>query len=296
MTTRGSKDSSKGGRKSPPPSKHPVPSTAPANLVEDANCPVDAKTLQFMMNSLKEEIFAKMDGVAAKLHMEISSANDELKASIEPLQRLVDTHEETINDLKLSANDHSDRLNELEAKVSTLTAQVTSLDGKCEELENRSRRNNIRLIGIPENSEGPKVTDFVANMLQESLGLDEKPMLDRAHRALREKPKPGAPPRPIVARVHFFHTRSMILQRAGEASPLLYNGKRIFIFPDFTSSVAKKRAAFGPVKRSLRSIPGVKYGLFYPATLKITSPDGTSRQFADPSLATDYIEQNLKKG
>lgn len=301
MQTRASKDTPKVGRTSPPPPNLTAPPTASANAAEEtshtamtANSALDARMLQMMMNSLKEELFAKMDGVAAKLHSEIISANDELKASIEPLQRLVDSHEMTIRDLELSANDHSSRITELEAKVSKLDAEVTRLHGQCEDLESRSRRNNIRLVGIPEDSEGPKVTDFTARMLQEVLGLNEKPLLDRAHRTLREKPRAGAPPRPILARVHFFHVRNLILQRAGEASPLLYKGKRISIFPDFTSAVAKRRAAFEPVKRSLRSIPGVKYGLFYPANLKITSPDGTSRQFDDPSSAFDYIEKNLK--
>lgn len=299
MLTRLGKDAAKGGRKSPPLLEPSTPLTASTSgeaneatgLAENM---LNAKLLQEMINTFKDEIFAKMDVMTAKLHTEIISANEELKASIEPLQRLVDSHGETIKSLEQSANDHSDRITALEAKVSTLAAQVTRLDTKSEDLESRSRMNNIRLVGIPENTEGSHVTDFVAKMLQDMLGLNEKPLLDRAHRTLREKPMPGAPPRPIVARVHFFHIRTLILQRAGEASPLLYKGKRISIFPDFTASVAKKRAAFGPVKRSLRSIPGVKYGLFFPATLKITPRDGITHHFDDPSLASDFIDNNLK--
>lgn len=236
-----------------------------------------------------------MDVVATGLRSEISTAHGELKAAIEPLQRLVDSLDATIKFLDLNANDHDSRIGELEAKVSTLAAQVTRLDEKCEDLESRSRRNNIRIVGIPENSEGPKMTEFVARLLRDTLGLKDIPLLDRGHRTLRERPTSGLPPRPIVARVHFFHVRTAILQRAGEISPLLYNGKRFFIFPDFTSSVAKKRAAFGTVKRSLRAIPGVKYGLFYPATLKITSPDGTSQQFTNREASAHFVEQNLKQ-
>ncbi|KAJ4933565.1 hypothetical protein JOQ06_030391, partial [Pogonophryne albipinna] len=129
-------------------------------------------------------------------------------------------------------------------------------------------------------------------MLRDLLKLDEKPLLDRAHRTLRERPKEGTLPRPFVVRVHFFHIRSQILQHAGESSPLLYNGKRISIFPDYTSSVAKKRAAFVPVKRTLHSYPNVKFGLLFPATLKITMPNGTSHRFEDPTVATDFVNKN----
>lgn len=142
--------------------------------------------------------------------------------------------------------------------------------------------------------EGPRPTDFIAQLLRDLLGLTEKPLLDRAHRTLREKPKEGEPPRPILTRIHFFHVRCLILQRAGEASPLLYNGKKVSVFPDYTSSVAKKRAAFTPVKRTLRSHTAVKFGLLYPAVLRITMPDGTSHRFEDPSVATEFVNKNCK--
>lgn len=168
----------------------------------------------------------------------------------------------TVQELEHWATDHSSRIDELEATVSMLTTQVKCLDDWCEDLEGRIRRNNIRVLGVPEGLEGPRATVFVAQLVQDLLGL-EKPLLDRAHRTLWEKPKEGSLPRLFVARVHFFPVRTLILQRAGEASPLLYKGKRISIFPDYTSSVAKKRAAFSTVKRILRSHTDVKCGLLY---------------------------------
>ena len=47
------------------------------------------------------------------------------------------------------------------------------------------RRNNIRLLGIPEEVEGPRPMEFMAQLVQELLGLEEKPLLDRAHCTLR---------------------------------------------------------------------------------------------------------------
>ena len=37
-------------------------------------------------------------------------------------------------------------------------------------------------MGLPEGTEGPHPTQFTALLLQEIRGLDDKPMLDRAHR------------------------------------------------------------------------------------------------------------------
>ncbi|KAJ3602992.1 hypothetical protein NHX12_030736 [Muraenolepis orangiensis] len=193
-----------------------------------------------MIESLKNDIFGKIDASAANLCSEILSVRQELKSSVEPLQRAVEAHEAMMRDLEQAATDHSLRIDELEATVGMLTSQVKRLDDKCEDLEGRSLRNNIRVMGIPKGLEGPRDTDFVPQLLRDLLKLDEKPLLDRAHRTLRERPGEGTPPRPFVVRVHFFHIRSQILQRAGKSSSLLYNGKRISIFPDYTSSVAKK--------------------------------------------------------
>ncbi|CAJ1081223.1 hypothetical protein JOB18_016505 [Xyrichtys novacula] len=44
----------------------------------------------------------------------------------------------------------------------------------------------------------------------------------------------------------------------------------------------------------LRLCTGVKYGLLYPATLKITTPAGEQVSFDDPTKAKHYIETNLR--
>ncbi|KAJ8377871.1 hypothetical protein AAFF_G00250220 [Aldrovandia affinis] len=171
---------------------------------------------------------------------------DELKRSIERIQNKLDAHGVVLSELERGATDHSTRITELEANVGSLTARVTYLDNRCEDLEGRMRRNNIRLLGIPEGVEGSRPTESVAGLLQELLGLDEKPLLDRAHRTLRSRPG---------------------------------RGRRVSIFPDYTTAVAKKRASFGDVKRQLRACPGVKYGLIYPAVLRLTLPDSSTHRF-----------------
>lgn len=290
MSNTRPKESSKGGRRAP----H---ATGPGSTCTEAPgdaSGLDATMLQSMMDSLRSDIFGKIDDLSTGLRSEIASVRQELKSSIEPLQRTVEAHAVIVCDLERSSSDHGGRIVELEATVSMLTKRAAGLEDKYEDLEARSRRNNIRLLGVPEGVEGPRPTDFIAQLLQDLLGLNETPLLDRAHRTLREKPKEGEPPRPILARIHFFHVRSLILQRAGEASPLLYKGKKVSVFPDYTSSVAKKRAAFTPVKRILRSHSAVRFGLLYPAVLRITMPDGTSHRFEDPSVATEFINKNCK--
>lgn len=73
----------------------------------------------------------------------------------------------------MSASNSSDAISD--GTVSRLQGQVKELQSKCEDLENRSWRNNIRLVGIPEDQEGVSVTEFFSGVLQEVLKLVTKP-------------------------------------------------------------------------------------------------------------------------
>lgn len=114
----------------------------------------------------------------------------------------MDTHDNTIRELESAASDHSDRLGDLESLARTLATQVSQLKTKCKDLKGCSRRNNIRLVGVPEDVEGPNPTEFVSGLLQTILNLDQKPVLDRAHHGFRQKSK-GDPPRPLIIRLHY---------------------------------------------------------------------------------------------
>lgn len=85
--------------------------------------------------------------------------------------------------------------------MNSLKAQVKILNDKCEDLEGRSRRNNIRLIGVPEGAEVPRLTNFIAQLLKDTLKLDEMPLLNQAHCTLRAKPREGEAPRPFIIRM-----------------------------------------------------------------------------------------------
>lgn len=259
----------------------------------------DWERMETVLNAMKGEICGKIDSMESDLREEICSVKQDIQKAVAPLQQRLDQQAETVRGLEQACTANGDQLTELTSTVNFLKTQVKLLSDKCEDLEGRGRLNNIRVIGVDEGLENARPTDFISRLLQEVLKLNEPPLLDRAHRLSRAKPKDGAPPRPFIIRVHYFHVRNEILRRAGDASqaaPLLYRGKRIFVFPDYTAAVSRKRAAFQPVKRLLHSCPGVKFGLLFPATLKITLPGGTSHSFEDSELAMDFVNTSIKKG
>lgn len=115
--------------------------------------------------------------------------------------------------------------------------------------------------------------------------------IDRSHRTLAPR-KPGVRPRVIIVKLHYDGDAAEILRRARDRAPFTYNGSRIAILPDYTSSVAKARAAFRDVRKELRGRQGVRYGLFYPARLRISYKD-EDRDFLDPKKAMEYVKKTV---
>lgn len=101
--------------------------------------------------------------------------------SIVTLETTLMAHGNTIQEIEKSTTFHSDNVSTLQHQVTHLNSEVEKLTQKCEDLEGRSRRHNIRLTGIPEGKEGPRPRDFIAQLLQERLSLEEKLLIDRAH-------------------------------------------------------------------------------------------------------------------
>lgn len=80
--------------------------------------------------------------------------------------------------------DAEDNVNELLTKDSTLENTVKTLIDKVDDLECRSRRNNVRLMGLPEKAEGQDAAASLERWPPGALGLEpwEALIIERVHR------------------------------------------------------------------------------------------------------------------
>lgn len=67
-----------------------------------------------------------------------------------------------------AATKTSDVLAAMEVTVTALKGEIRVLQNKCEDLENRSRRNNLRIIGIAEGEGGKTPTVFITEIPERS--------------------------------------------------------------------------------------------------------------------------------
>ena len=90
--------------------------------------------------------------------------------------------------------------------------------------------------------------------------------VERAHRVQGGRPKPGGPPRTIVARIFNFRDPDLILQKARIAPAVKCDNATVRFFPDFTMQVQQQRRSFFEIKKRLRE-QGYKYAMLFPAKL-----------------------------
>lgn len=179
----------------------------------------------------------------------------------------------------------------LEANRLATKAEVEDLRDKLDDLENRSRRNNLRFVGVPEGKESGDMTPFIQKLLAAILDWDDTvqpPEIDRAHRAPTPRPNPGERPRVILVRFLRSADRELILRTARNKSELLWEGNRIMIFPDFARATQMKRDKFRECKKALRE-RNMKFALLYPAILRVDC-NGGQKRFEDPKRAMEYIQ------
>ncbi|KAJ1141483.1 hypothetical protein NDU88_007813 [Pleurodeles waltl] len=168
---------------------------------------------------------------------------------------------ETVTDLDrhlMTVEDHVVTLPNQEAELRSLCAKVI-------DLEDRSRRDNVRVFGIPEHKEGAVIKTFLKHLLLELTGLDFSPPLEfqSAHRIGPLQKATSGKPRPIIACFRHLEQARQILLAAKSQGPYSLEYHKIGMAADFSRITNEKRKAFLALRPQLRN-QDVKFGLFEP--------------------------------
>ena len=169
--------------------------------------------------------------------------------------------------------------------------QIDQQASKLDDIENRLRRNNIRMVGLPKQCEGANPIRFLEEWLRETFGESAfSPLfgIERAHRVPFRALKDGHP-RPLLMKLLNYNNKVTLLQKAREKGEFFYKGSRISLYPDFSPELSKRRAEFTPIKRNLLK-SNITYALLYPARLWIMTPNGP-QLFDSPRKVAQWLEE-----
>lgn len=271
--------------------------TARQTMPEDKNMDTDALKMDIVSSlradislAIKEELKSALAETFAGIKSELQAIRAEIANNATATRTEIESIKHCLKDVEGGVSAWSDETTALQATVASLTKQVELLQDKCEDMEGRMRRGNIRIVGVPEHP-GTSSPVEVSKLLKDVLQLNKEVKVDRSHRSIGSR-KPGDRPRVIIAKLHYDGDCAEILRRARDRAPLTHNGNRIAIFPDYTTSVARARAAFSDVRKMLRGRQGIRYGLIYPAKFRI-SYNGEEKEFLNAPEAMDYVKKKF---
>lgn len=169
-----------------------------------------------------------------------------------------------------------ERLQNVEDIVSEMLKLHAQTEARLTDQESRSRRENIRLYGIPEGAErdSSSVIVFVEQLLRDNLDVGDTSLnIERAHRSLGDRPPPSAQPRSIVVKFASFRSKEMVLKKAWQKKGLMLDTKRINVDNDYPPRILQKRKEYAEVRKILKD-RDIKFNTLFPARLKVRYQEG----------------------
>ena len=150
-------------------------------------------TLQILVNDMKSEIKSvKKDVEELKLSTQfMSSKFEDQKNNIEQRKMKVEQIEDRVKILESNLSNSS-----LDDEYYDHESRLEDLENKHKYLENMSRRNNIKILGLPEDKNSEKSWEDTEQIVKETINREleissEEIQIERAHRM--GKPQDGRP-------------------------------------------------------------------------------------------------------
>lgn len=252
--------------------------SAPSAMLAASSTPSSVETaggnmIMKAITDMRDEFSANFTGVLTAIQGIKHDFNEFSNRLAEAEQRIGDTE---------------DNVTTLQKSVADLQKQVLSLSAKTEDQENRSRRNNLRLINLPEGAEGRVAAAFLESWLPEVFGADSFPypvFVERAHRLQGRQDRNI--PRALIMRFLNFKDKERVIRAARAKGKVMFKEQEVKFFQDVSRETHIKRKRFDEVKQQLKAL-NVQYGILHPARLRVTHA-GRSQIFDTPEDAAAFV-------
>lgn len=228
-----------------------------------------------------------LNGVASDVSF-IKSDMAELKSTLSATQVRIAEAEARISDVE-------DKVANVVRDNSKYAEKLQQLITRVDDQENRSRRKNVRLVGLKESlGTSGNLTDCVKKILADGLGLNgEEFEIERCHRSLKPRPNPGQAPRIVFVRFLRYSARHKVLMAAKQKKGIMWENCHLSFYEDMTAERAALRKLFSPVMKTLWQHQ-VRHTLAHPATLRFTWRD-QRQSFEDAKEAEKFVRDNIEK-
>lgn len=251
--------------------------------------------LQLLLISNQErrlaEVKAEHATIVAELKFEMSGLRSEiteLRSEIPEMRKSVDFIHKEIEDIKSvhTRQNATEGQEDMQNRLAKVERSVHSLELHVDNLDNHSRRNNLRIDGVVETpGESWETTEIKCHKLFADLNLHNL-QVERAHRT---GPKQDGQPRTIVVKMRSFKERELVLTKAKQERP-----RGIYYNEDFSARVSKIRKELRPELQRLRR-NGVSAYLSFDRIKYRAEPGNPRNQHPMPDQHRGHSSQTQRK-
>ena len=192
------------------------------------------------------DVMAKLAAMDNTVCRKLDSVTDDVRAvkdDVRALNNKIEKQQSEIDSIKDHVSQLEQENDALRQNNADLNEKMKKLEKKTDDLEGRSRRNNLIFYGVAKEDDetSSSCEDRLREIFTDRLELSEDIMLDRVHR-LSDKPSA-----PLIARFTYFKHKTAVLRAKHK-----FKGTNIFVSEDFSEAVRD-------VRKKLRSfIPNLK--------------------------------------
>ena len=236
------------------------------NKLNEPDTPLDKKNLTGLIKKILKKEFAKQEkNISNLINGNFEITMKEIKKSQDEIKDLRKEITEFKESLEFTENELHGKIKKLEEKHESIKKTVDEIYNsqvdsdfvydKLIDLEDRSRRNNLRIYGISESKyeTWEKCEEKVDEVFREKLGLDNI-HIERAHRVKRGKNDKSTKPRTIVCNLLSFKEKKLVIKNAKNLK-----NTNIFIDEDFSPETMEYRKQLWEEVKELRRKGNIAY-------------------------------------
>lgn len=168
----------------------------------------------------------------------IETVDEAVHKSLHSIQMSMEVQVQRITETESCISLMEEDIMEFHSHNTNTEATIKTLLEKIDDLENRSRRNNLRIIGIPESYKATYKMRLCIKAIPKALGLHNTMPVERAH-CLGPFQQERKSPRAAIAAFLNYTDKTQLLQRFRNKRSLVVEAHSLLLFVDYSAEVSK---------------------------------------------------------
>lgn len=209
-----------------------------------------------------------------KFERQESKMVDTIRGETRPIQEAIQGLSTKIDTLESELARSLKRVETLEKRSEGHQRSIVDLALQVLDLENRNRRENVRIRGIPEKIQAEALEKVIVPILnyymdrQEDVAL----LMDRYHRVPGRRLRGIDRPRDVLVKLHYFTDREAIIRGTWKKDPYKLEGEKIIVLQDVARKTLAMRRTLKPILEEAKQ-KGIIYRWGFPFSLNLRRND-----------------------